>query len=144
MDATNTINERIEILVKNFGRGKNTVFGNLVGESEASIRGYRKSVIPKQPFLESVVRKFDVSANWLLTGRGEMLLSNELKQQKSDSNMDLFKTMLEEKEKKITELTEKIIEQAKEIGRLETELKMLKNGIDREDAEDAECAVAVG
>ena len=68
-----TIHERIGLLVERFGNNKNTVFASLIGSNEASIRGYIKGVLPKQDILEKIVRKFDISAEWLLTGNGDML-----------------------------------------------------------------------
>lgn len=70
-----TIHDRIGSLVEQYGEGKNTVFAKLLGENEANIRGYRANIIPKHPFLEKIVKTFDVSAEWLLTGDGGMLRS---------------------------------------------------------------------
>jgi len=73
MKKNESIHDRISQMVDYYGNGKNTVFAKLVGESEANVRGYRINVIPKQPFLEKVVRCLDVSPRWLLTGEGSML-----------------------------------------------------------------------
>ncbi|MEG2163079.1 MAG: S24 family peptidase [Bacteroidales bacterium] len=72
MEKLGTIHERISHLVTTFGNGKNTVFARIIDESEANIRGYKTSIIPKYPFLEKIVRSLDVSPEWLLTGEGEM------------------------------------------------------------------------
>jgi phage repressor protein C with HTH and peptisase S24 domain len=68
-----TIHDRIKRLVDHYGNGANTVFANLIGVSEGNIRGYIKGVVPKQDFLEKVVRNCDVSPEWLLTGVGDMI-----------------------------------------------------------------------
>ena len=73
-----TIHDRIKELVTHFGDGANTVFANLVGVSEGNIRGYIKGVVPKQDFLEKVVRNCEVNPRWLLTGEGSMLKGNDL------------------------------------------------------------------
>ncbi len=73
-----TIHDRIKELVTHFGDGANTVFANLVGVSEGNVRGYIKGVVPKQDFLEKVVRNCEVNPRWLLTGEGSMLKGNDL------------------------------------------------------------------
>lgn len=70
-----TIHERIALCVKHFGDGKNTVFAEKLGVSEGNIRGYIKGVVPKADVLEKIVRSYDISPEWLLTGHGEMELS---------------------------------------------------------------------
>lgn len=74
MENCATIHERIMTLVRVFGNGKNTEFAKLIGVSEANIRGYAKDILPKADFLEKIVRSCEgISAEWLLTGEGEML-----------------------------------------------------------------------
>lgn len=73
MKEAGTIHDRLSKLVEVFGNGRNTVFSRLIGESEANIRGYRTNVVPKQPVLEKIATSLDISSDWLLTGRGEML-----------------------------------------------------------------------
>lgn len=67
-----TIHDRIKQLVDHYGSGANTAFASIVGVSEGNIRGYIKGVVPKQDFLEKVVRNCDVNPEWLLTGTGVM------------------------------------------------------------------------
>ncbi len=68
-----TIHERIAYCVQYFGNGKNTVFAEKLGVSEGNIRGYIKGVVPKADVLEKIVRTYELSPLWLLTGEGEML-----------------------------------------------------------------------
>ncbi len=70
MDAT--IHERIGLLVKKYGEGKNTVFASKLGVSEGNIRGYLKGIMPKADILEKIVKTYDINARWLLLGEGEM------------------------------------------------------------------------
>lgn len=72
-ENTATIHERIAFCVQIFGEGKNTVFADKLGISEGNVRGYINGVIPKADTLEKIVRTYDVSPAWLLTGQGEML-----------------------------------------------------------------------
>ena len=67
-----TIHERIKQLVTTLAGGKNTVFAQKLGVSEANIRGYIKNVVPKADVLEKIVTSYDVNANWLLTGMGKI------------------------------------------------------------------------
>ena len=70
-----TIHERINELVKFYGKGKNTTFASLIGTTEANIRGYTKNVTPKVDILERIVNNCEnINPTWLLTGVGPMLL----------------------------------------------------------------------
>ncbi|MFI3164630.1 MAG: hypothetical protein SNI18_06315 [Rikenellaceae bacterium] len=73
-----TIHERIKTLVGVFGSNKNTVFANRIGVSEGNVRGYVKNVMPKADVLEKIVRTCDISAMWLLTGEGDMIVENQI------------------------------------------------------------------
>lgn len=73
-----TIHERIAQCVQMYGEGKNTVFAEKLGVSEGNIRGYIKGVVPKADVLEKIVRTYEVSSEWLLTGQGEMLKQDVL------------------------------------------------------------------
>ena len=72
-----TIHERIKVLVDTLAGGKNTVFAQKLGVSEANIRGYIKNVVPKADVLEKIVTSYDVNAEWLLSGNGELHKSTE-------------------------------------------------------------------
>jgi phage repressor protein C with HTH and peptisase S24 domain len=67
-----TIHERIQTIVNVFGDNKNTVIANKLGISEANIRGYIKGIKPKEDILEKIVKSFDISPLWLLTGEGSI------------------------------------------------------------------------
>ena len=86
-----TIHERIAICVQTFGDGKNTAFAEKLGVSEGNIRGYIKGVVPKADVLEKIVRTYDVSPEWLLTGNGEMEISrnHQIKIEKNSENAEI-------------------------------------------------------
>lgn len=68
-----TINERIKIIVETFANGKNTELARILSTSEANIRNYTGNVMPKFDILNKIATSFDISAEWLLTGKGPML-----------------------------------------------------------------------
>ena len=96
-----TIHERIALCVQFYGDGKNTLFADKLGVSEGNIRGYIKGVVPKADVLEKIVRTYDVSSEWLLTGKGEMKISRphqikiEKNEENDEKNSDLPKISLE-------------------------------------------------
>lgn len=101
-----TIHERIALCVQFYGDGKNTLFADKLGVSEGNIRGYIKGVVPKADVLEKIVRTYDISSEWLLTGKGEMKISrpHQIKIEKNEENdekiSDLPKMSLEKGEGK--------------------------------------------
>ena len=76
-NMNDTIHERISEIVAKLGNGKNTLIASKLGISEGNIRGYIKGVTPKQDVLEKIVINLDINPDWLLTGRGSMLKSEE-------------------------------------------------------------------
>ena len=101
-----TIHERIALCVQFYGDGKNTLFADKLGVSEGNIRGYIKGVVPKADVLEKIVRTYDISSEWLLTGKGEMKISRphqikiEKNEENDEKNSDLPKMSLEKGEGK--------------------------------------------
>lgn len=101
-----TIHERIALCVQFYGDGKNTLFADKLGVSEGNIRGYIKGVVPKADVLEKIVRTYDISSEWLLTGKGEMKISRphqikiEKNEENDEKNSDLPKISLEKGEGK--------------------------------------------
>lgn len=73
-----TIHDRIAKCVQIIGKGKNTLFAEKLGISEGNIRGYIKGVVPKADVLEKIVTNCDISSDWLLTGRGDMLKTKRI------------------------------------------------------------------
>lgn len=75
-----SINQRIEELINELFNGNNSLASKELGVNEASIRQYRKNTLPNANFLTKLVELFGVSADWLLTGRGEMKRIEEVTQ----------------------------------------------------------------
>lgn len=127
MAKNETIHERIALLVDRFGEGKNTIFASLTDSNEANIRGYIKGVIPKCDILERIVRNLDVNPDWLLTGRGTMLHSEQhlpqtiLNLPETPGEASAYYKMYKEKDQKVEELL-------KENARLEERLRLAEAG----------------
>lgn len=132
-----TINERIKQLIEEKAGGKNTVFAELLGVSEANIRSYTRGVMPKADILEKIVITYDVNAMWLLTGLGYSSLPNQpedIKAPLTDQSAltDFFRMY----EPYIQSKDAKIIQQAEEIGRLREQVAQLKDRLQKS-ADDA-------
>lgn len=129
-----TIHDRIGTLVQEYGDGKNTVFANKIGISEGNVRGYIKGIMPKADVLEKIVRTFDVNAMWLLTGIGQMRVSNlDMSTPVFTSDNDRLATVLQQFDVFIQKKDMQIVQQAEEIGRLRERISHLE----REKGKDA-------
>ena len=117
-----TISDRIKELIKTKANGKNTVFAERLGVSEANIRSYTKGVMPKADILEKIVTTYDTNAMWLLTGVGEMFVSEEQETHNNSSAESMVDKLLCIIDKK----DDIIRQQAEDIGQLRAELAQLK------------------
>lgn len=131
MPKNESIHDRITQLVNKFGEGKNTVFASIIGSSEANVRGYRASVMPKYDFLEKIARSFDVDLNWLLTGRGSMLRDSETSEENKSSSMPVATPITPAEEsiiyKMLKEKDEEVKALIRENGRLEERIRQLES-----------------
>ncbi|QWT88158.1 helix-turn-helix transcriptional regulator [Chryseobacterium sp. PCH239] len=69
------INFRIKILRDHFAKGNNSDFASMIDSNEANIRNYIKETEPRANILVNICEKLEVSAEWLLLGKGDMLIS---------------------------------------------------------------------
>lgn len=131
------ISLRINEIITNLFDGNKSEFARIVGISEAAVRSYLQSTIPKADVLEKIASKTAVSCDWLLLGRGDMIV----KPSKGEVFNEL--TMEERLLAIIKEKDIKIEEQARTIGRLEERVETLsKKSINTMDAGGAICAAA--
>lgn len=87
--------------------------------------------------IQNIVFQFNISADWLLTGRGEMLSDESVapvKQQPVISDERLVTQGVTPE--LITELLNRITEQAAEIGRLQEQIRQMRHRLEK-DASDA-------
>lgn len=162
-----TINERFEAIIKVLFGGNKRAFALHIGVNPTVVEnvvGTRKGK-PSFDFLEKVCANANISAEWLLMGKGEMLMDMfEFRKTPMvfHSNPDLYENKQEEiltnetnaptKQDSIstdnpitaqsiapeivTELLNRITEQAAEIGRLNEQLRQMQNRLEK-DASDA-------
>ncbi len=127
-----TIHERIKMLVDEKTGGKNTVFADKLGISEANIRSYIKGVVPKADVLEKIVITYEVNAMWLLTGLGYYSLPNQPEEVAKPLNDHSFLSdFFKQYEPYIQRKDAKIIQQAEEIGRLREQVEQLKKKLQK-------------
>lgn len=110
-----TINERMNHIIKELYGGNKRAFVNAIGVSATVIEnvvGTRQGK-PSYDVLEKVCANANISAEWLLMERGEMLYNSTSQTQYTppDQNTHYF--------------IEKIAEQAEEIGKLKEQVKLL-------------------
>lgn len=68
------MDERIKQLRKSLGMNQ-TDFGNKVGIKQTTVAGYENGIrTPTDAVILSICREFDISEEWLRTGKGEMKL----------------------------------------------------------------------
>ena len=114
LTAKSSISERITALVNELSDGNNTEFGRRIGESEANVRNFRNGkTTPKFRTLSSIVVCYGISAEWLLTGEGEMT--------KTSGGHTEF-VGKEQLERQILELKEEKMQLLEEVVRLQKQL----------------------
>ena len=67
------INLRIKSLRDYFANGNNSDFASMIGSSEANVRNYIKETEPRANVLVNICEKLEISAEWLLLGKGDMV-----------------------------------------------------------------------
>lgn len=72
-----SISNRIKELVNHFADGNNSKFASIIGTSEANIRNYINGRMPKFEIISSIATLFEINYEWLLTGKGDMLIYNK-------------------------------------------------------------------
>lgn len=69
-----------------------TDFGERIGVKQASVAGYEAGIrTPLDAVITSICREFNVSEDWLRTGKGEMFLPTTRDDEIAKMTTDLFK-----------------------------------------------------
>lgn len=74
-----TVNERIEMLIKHFANGKQGDFSRKIGVVQATISGIvsgRQSK-PSYEIIQKIISTYPVNSDWLINGTGEMLAKEQ-------------------------------------------------------------------
>ena len=106
-----TINERLHIIIdKIFDRNK-AKFAKAIGIAPTSVSNYlsekRKST-PSADMLEKIINVVDnISAEWLLTGEGEMIKSSSPKEATAPITIDRLMSIIESQQRTIENLSKK-------------------------------------
>ncbi|MDR2584806.1 MAG: helix-turn-helix domain containing protein [Prevotellaceae bacterium] len=94
-----TVKDRLKNFIK-FKNLNNSVFCREVGVSSAFVSSMRVSIQPDK--LESIALKYpELNIDWLLTGRGEMLLPDPSEQEIPSNNSTDLMELLREKDRQI-------------------------------------------
>lgn len=115
----NDITDRIAYLRDNFFEGNNSKFAEFVGTSEANIRNYCKSIVPKTEFLIALAMKLEINFDWLMLGIEPMKRKNSSRALESRNNIN------DDDLRYIIELQKEIIEKQK------IEIEILKKNINK-------------
>lgn len=132
-----TIHDRIKEMVDRLASGKNTVFANTLGVSEANIRGYIKNITPKYDVLRAIVTSYGVSAHWLLTGEGEMIEKKVTKptpEPTNETESDAYlRGQIDALNKSNKDLQDNLRMLYQEVGRLKERLKTATASLTQKD-----------
>lgn len=83
--------DRIRLLRKELKLNQ-TDFGERIGVKQASVAGYETGIrTPLDAVITSICREFNVSEDWLRTGKGEMFLPTTRDDEIAKMTTDLFK-----------------------------------------------------
>lgn len=85
-----TINQRIEMLIKHFSNGKQGEFARKISVAQSNISSVvsGRSASPSYEMIQKIITTYPVNSDWLISGKGAMLKEVEKKEEKpSDSNV---------------------------------------------------------
>ena len=112
-----TIGDRIKILVDLFSGGNKSKFAREVNSSEPNIRNYISGTNPKSDVLSSILSCFtEISPDWLISGKGEMYRaknekSEDSKNEEQNKSIRAFAKSLEEAKRQKESTNEELSEE---------------------------------
>lgn len=126
----NSISLRINMLIDELFEGNNSKFAQKIGINEANVRNYRKGTLPKIDFIVKIYENIEFNFDWLLTGKGEMLCSNDAKALHSHPELvekiEKIQKELDFKTEQVNFYKEKSIDLEKKLEDCENEKKHIK------------------
>jgi transcriptional regulator with XRE-family HTH domain len=126
------INNKIEIIAKEFFKGNSSKFARDLGVTPTTISNYRNETAPKFDFIMDLVNKLGINWEWLIHDRGDMINKNgpvEVQEPAEPYNLqeqlnmyreyvDTLKENNKLKEEKIREQQEKIEKLIRKINKM--------------------------
>lgn len=110
-----TVSERIGIIIKEKAKNK-TEFANRLNVSSSYISKILiKGSTPSIRFLKDVCRKYDISEEWLLTGKGEMMAKKSLEEDIAAFLADLPEDRTKSKKAKLLRVMTKLTDEQWEL-----------------------------
>lgn len=102
------IKQRIVQLIENKKIAKE-IFYKKIGMTSASFRGSAKETPINSNAIENILSEIpDVNLYWLITGKGKMLIENEINENKEDITVYHLNELLQIKQQKIEKLEKEI------------------------------------
>ena len=123
-----TISGRIRVLIQ-YTTLTDNAFAKAIGVTQSVIASmFQRKTEPSSKLITAILTAYeDVSAEWLLRGVGEMLISENKSDDKNQKRMDLMLDTMSSMQEAINEKNKTIFDLESKIKRLEGELAMLKN-----------------
>ncbi|MDR0620255.1 MAG: XRE family transcriptional regulator [Bacteroidales bacterium] len=96
-----SIQERIKFIIESLFRGNKAAFSKQINVSPTVIENVvgTRNGKPSYDVIEKICANANISAEWLLTGNGEILKKNEVVEQKNESGNEILFTLIEKNEK---------------------------------------------
>jgi uncharacterized coiled-coil protein SlyX len=131
-----SINERFMTIIRELYNGNKRAFSIAIGVTPTVIEVGTRQGKPSFDVLEKVCANANISAEWLMSGRGEMLANKETLPPQQPIITDERLVTQGVTPDLITELLNRITEQAAEIGRLNEQIRQMQHRLEK-DALDA-------
>lgn len=87
-----TINERIKIIIERYYNGSQRAFAEAIGTSSSVVNGIvgKRKSSPSFEILQKIYATVNISADWLLTGDGDILTDNHSKPDSGSLAVDVL------------------------------------------------------
>lgn len=128
MTSNSTINSRIREIIQ-FSSITDSAFAKKIGVTQSVIASmFQRGTEPSAKVLTSILLTYeDISSEWLLRGKGEMLISDSLKENDNTERISRLVDTITTLQGTINEQTKTIQFLSEENKKLSGELAMLKN-----------------
>lgn len=123
-----TINGRIRQIIQTAGIADNA-FAKKIGVTQSVIASmFQRGTEPSAKVLTSILNTYeDISSEWLLRGKGEMLISANKQETESTERISMLVDTITTLQKTINEKTKTVQLLEEKLRKAEGELTMLKN-----------------